>query len=79
MPTPGVTVSAITVDRLKKFSEAIRIISPDTLTVSFALSLEKTLDSLLDKSKAMRCLLHAILSEKNIQETHHIPQSVENC
>ena len=55
---PAVAVSAITVDRLKKFAKAIRWfadisrpINPETMTVSVALILDKALDSLLDKRK----------------------------
>ena len=55
---PAVAVSAITVDRLKKFAKAIRWfadvsrpINPEAMTVSVALILDKALDSLLDKGK----------------------------
>ena len=54
----AVVVSAITVDRLKKFAKAIRwfadvsrTISPETMTVSVSLILDKAIDSLLDKRK----------------------------
>ena len=55
---PAVVISAITVDRLKKFAKAIRwfadvsrTITPETMTVSVALILDKALDSLIDKRK----------------------------
>ena len=58
VPTPPVALSALTVDRLKKFAKAIRwfadvsrSISPESLTVSVALILDKALDSLKDKRK----------------------------
>ena len=55
---PAVAVSAITVDRFKKFAKAIRWfadvsrpINPEAMSVSVALILDKALDSLLDKRK----------------------------
>ena len=58
VPVLPVAVSALTVDRLKKFSKAVRwfgdvsrSISPESLTVSVALILDKALDSLKDKRK----------------------------
>ena len=59
VPTPLVALSALTVDRLKEFAKAIRrfadvsrSISPESLTVSVALILDKALDSLKDKRKS---------------------------
>ena len=58
IPIPPVAVSALTVDRLKKFSKAVRwfadvshSISPESLTVSVALILDKALDAFKDKRK----------------------------
>ena len=58
VPTPPVALSALTVDRLKKFAKAIRwfadvsrSISLESLTVSVVLILDKAIDSLKDKRK----------------------------